>query len=222
MIERLPNFYPHQYPNRDGPPDFMLLPARHSLPLYRGPLGLDMVNPKRAGLQTVALIVLPEVYWQFYATFTGHYPFFELGHEYLVAYALLIFFLHVAIFVRRIIGQRHGEDVHSTEVGYSWLAWVTPLPSYITEIVIVPACVGGIGWYIAHSYSFELGYWLVATAASLFLLAVYEEQRRFNAIRSTKDALLAAQYSGWRVAQQEVKGRKRFSGKDSPDVADFG
>jgi len=131
----------------------------------------------------------------------------------------------LAVCLRRVVGQRRGEEIHTSEAGYSWLVWLTPLPVSLCEIVLVPAAVGIAGYYVSGSFSFELGWWLMLTALAPMLMAVWESKRRWSQKRATVDDMIRAKTFEARVSSQEAqmqRGASPSADADKPDVAELG
>ena len=224
MRELPSNSHSHQHGMGGRPHWLLLFPADTTLPLIRVPLGYYIVHPKQAITRTVLLIVLPLIWWWFYVGFTNEPMPGNAGHLWLMGFAVLSLAVSLAVFVKRALGWRRGEEIHSEEAGYSWLCWHTPLPVWLCELFIVPGLVAGAGWGFAHTVSTELGYWLMVSAASLLLMGTWERARMRNAMVTTRDGMLQAQSSGWRVEQQEARARGRASAPNAsePHFAELG
>jgi hypothetical protein len=222
-----PNFHSHEYGGVDAPPRLLLRPAYIMLPFIRAPVGFEHVRPMSVIMMTGWLILGPGILEFIYVGFTRAKLPDDLGYIYLFYFALAYCALALAVFVRRAIGQRWREEIHTAEAGYSWLAWMTPLPVWLCEIVLVPAAVGVAGYFIQHSaFSYELGWWLMLTALSLMLMAVWESKRRWSQHRATVDDVIRAKTFEARVSGHEAQGQGgAVPGADAagkPDIAELG
>ena len=142
------------------------------------------------------------------------------GFPYLSLFALTYLVLSLAIFARRWWGQRHGEEIHSSEAGYSWLARYSHLPVPVCELAIVPFAVFALGYVLAHTVTLELGWWLMACGASLCLMALWEHRRVWSQHRATVDDVVRAKVFEARV-DRAAPQTSPVGGKDEPDFADL-
>jgi hypothetical protein len=221
------NIHQMEHGGRKPPPGLLLAPALVALPLIRWPLGYETVQPIKTLLLRLMVAFLAFLLSRFY-------PQAQMGWEWLTAYLALSYVVACVMFAQRNIGQKRGEEVHTTEAGWSHLAWRTNLPVWLCEQVLVPLAVAAAGYVVAQSLSWELGWWLVATGASLFVLARWESAKRWQLTRTTVDKMLQAQLLGQRVEQHEARAYNPLAGSpdrkaqgrsatvDEPDVAELG
>jgi len=212
-----PNFYEHGGPPAPWWP--LLWPAAMILPFVRAPLGYEMVYPKERIKWTLALFFFPPILVGLYEAFSRHVVQ-NPGLIYLTLYfAPASFLLSLVIFARRCWGQRKSEQVHTASAGYSWLTWYTNLPMPLSEQILTPLIVLLAGYAIAHTFSVALGWWLILSALSLFILARYEHRRFWHHRRTPVDDAIHAQVYEDRMKRQEQHGNKRKGG--DPDEADL-
>lgn len=208
-MRKLPrNFFGHQHGMGARPGWPLVLPAEMVLPLLRYPLGYKMVQPGTALVRALGLIALPAIGWWLYVAFTNNPPPANIGQLWLCGFAVLSFLATLAVFLKRLWGLCRGENIHQEEAGYSWLAWHTALPVPLTEQLIVPGALAVSGWILAHTVSFDLGWWLILSGASLAFLGNWEMRRQWAAMRTVTDGMISAQTSGWRVEQHDQQTRK--------------
>jgi len=218
-----PNFHSHEHGGVDAPPRILLKPAYTVLPFIRAPLGYHVVHPYQAIVMALGLSILPPFLAIFYVGFTRVQMPDNVGHEYMIYFAILYLVLSLLRFAWRVLGPR--KNIHSAEAGYSWLARLTPLPVWLCEIVLVPAAVGYVGYLIRESFSAELGWWLLICAMSLMLMAVWEAKRRASQRRATVDDIIRAETFEARVSGQEARAKPAAgmnADADKPDVAELG
>jgi len=217
-----PNLHSHEYGGIPAPPRFVFLPAYTVLPLLRAPLGYDIVRVLPAMRRALGLIVVPLVIEAIWVGFGGHLPD-NMGHTYLAGFALVYFAATLVFFGRRWYGQQKGEELHSGEAGYSWLARYSTLPVPLCELLIVPLAVLAIGYALVHSVSIELGWWLIVSGFSLCLMGLWEHRRTWSQRRATVDDLVRAKVFEARVDRQAATpGRPPpAASKDGPDFADL-
>ena len=225
-LRQLPaNIWQHEHGAHRPLPGLLLVPARVALPLIRWPVGYELCRPFRALCLRLILMVL--VYF-----FMGFYPPAVRGWLLFPAYLTVSLLAEFSVFAQRVIGQQRGEEIHTTEAGWSHLTWRTGWPVFLCEQVIVPASIAGTGYVVAQAWSFTLGWWLVLTGASLGILARWESARRWKLTRSTVDQMLQAQLFGSRVEQHEARAYNPLDGKpgertqprgqEKPDKATLG
>jgi uncharacterized membrane protein YhaH (DUF805 family) len=187
------NFHSHEYGGVVAPLHWLLLPAYTVLPFIRSPLGMQLVHPRNTVvIRVVALIFLPLIIEAVYVGFTQARLPENMGHIPLIYFALAYLAVTLVLFARRWHGQRHGEELHSGEAGYSWLAWYSTLPVALCEQLIVPLAVGALGYVVAHTFSVELGWWLMAAGVSLFIMARWEYRRIWSQHQATVDDIVRA------------------------------
>jgi hypothetical protein len=217
------NFHSHEYGGVIAPPAWVLIPAYSLLPFIRHPLGLYIVHPRVVVIRVVALIFLPLIIEVFYVGFTQARLPENMGHIPLIYFAVAYLAVSMVVFARRWQGQRRGEELHSGEAGYSWLAWHTSLPVGLCEQLIVPLAVGLLGYLIAHTFSIELGWWLMATGVSLFIMARWEYHRLWSQHQATVDDLVRAKTYEERMSSHEAgQGAASQASTDGPVFADLG
>ena len=213
-----PNLHSHEYGGIQAPPHLMLLPAYTVLPFLRAPLGYDLVRPGMAVIRTGALIILPAIVEFMWVGITKR-PIVSSRVPYLSLFALAYLVLSVIVFARRWLGQRRGEELHSGEAGHSWLARYTRLPIPLCELIITPMLVAGAGYLMAGNVSNELGWWLEAAGASLFVMALWEYRRTWSQRRATMDDVVRAKAFEARV--DRVTPAAATPRQDGPDFADL-
>jgi hypothetical protein len=218
-----PNFHTQEYGGAYQPPKLLWRPAYSLLPFLRAPVGYEIVRPFPVIIMTGWLIFGPPmIEFVYVGSMRARLPD-NLGHEAMMEFAVLYCVLALGIFVRRLIGQRRREQVHSSEAGYSWLAWLTPLPVWLCEQILVPAAVVGAGYAISNSFSYELGLWLILSGISLFFVAHWESRRRWSQQRATVDDMIRAQMFEAQVNREEPQPAGRTSPEaDKPDIAELG
>jgi hypothetical protein len=223
-MRQLPrNFHTHQHGMGASPPAFMLGPAYCVLALVRVPLGHDIVRIWPALRRAAQLALLPLLFWWLYVAFTNQPAPANTGHMYLMAFAGISLLATLWVFAKRALGVTRGEQIHPEEAGYSWLAWLAPrLPAWLCEQVIVPAAFAAAGWCVFQTFSLELGLWLMACGASLFVMAVWECLRQRRALIATTAGMIQAQTSGWRVEQHEARARAADGQGHAPQFAEMG
>jgi hypothetical protein len=215
------NIHAHELGSGHAPPGWMFMPGYIVLPLVREPLGYEIVHPLRAAGQRVIVAALG-----FLVFIT--YPPAVTGPEWFYGYLGVSFVAACIAFTRRAIGQRRGEQIHTAECGWSYLARFTSLPVWLCEQVLVPLGIAALGYFTAQTVSFLLGWFWVLTGASLALMGHWESARRRAQMRTTVDDLLRAQAFGERLADQEQQAYARPTGRstagqgDEPDVAELG
>jgi hypothetical protein len=199
-----------------------MLPAYTVLPFLRGPLGYEIVQPFRAIRHALQLIILPVLVEALWVAFNPQRTPPVTRYPYLSIFALTYLAVTLILFARRWWGQRKGEEVHSAETGYSWLAWYTRLPVPLCELIIVPGALFGLGYALDHGgVSMELGWWLMACSASLFLMGLWEFRRAWSQRRATTDDMVRAKAFEARVDRQGVGAGGAQTKKDGPDFADL-
>ena len=204
-MRRLPhNFHAQEHGSVESPPRWAFVPARTVLPFLRTPLGYDMVHPGKAITTAFMLIVLPLVFWFLYVGLTRRPPPDNIGHVWLAGFAAASLVISCIIFARRFIGQRRGEEIHTSEAGYSWLTWRTRLPVPLCELIIIPLGLGVLGWVIKDTFSLDLGWWLVVCAVSYLIMARWESRRRLSQTRATVDDMIRA-----RTFEERLDGHER-------------
>jgi hypothetical protein len=221
-----PNFHSNEYGGIAPPHWMVFLPAYTVLPFVRSPLGYDMVRLTPAIKRTLGLIIFPPLVEAIWVAFTNRQLPANIGHTYLTAFALAYLILSLAIFVRRWLGQRRGDELHSGEAGYSWLAWYSNLPVPPCEIIVVPAVVTGVGYLLINGPSRELGWWLEAAGTSLFLMALWEYRRTWSQRRATVDDVVRAKVFEERVdhatsGQSQSGPRQERRREPEPEFADL-
>jgi len=218
------NFHSDEYGGVSAPAPWVLLPAYTVLPFLRSPIGLQLVHPWTVIRRTLGLIILPVIVVGIVNGFRSpQRNISHSGHIFLSLFALAYFAVALVIFVRRWRGQRKGEEMHSGEAGYSWLVQRTTLPAPLCEQVVVPLATGALGYLIARTLSFELGWWLVAAGVSLFIMARWESRRLWSQHQATVDDLIRAKTYEDRMERHEAGGRASPSkGSDEPVFADLG
>jgi hypothetical protein len=216
-----PNFHSHEYGGVIAPVHFTLVPAYTLLPFLRRPIGIHLVSPFTVLLRTFLMIILPPVLIGFYVGITLRPVSRAWGHEWFVCFALAYAALALATFAWRWIGQRRGEELHSSEAGYSWLVRLTPLPVGLCEQILVPFLVWVVGYGIDHSVSKLLGWWFMAGAASLFIMGRWEGRRRWTQQQSTVDDVIRAKTYEDRMAWHEATQRVSPATPDAPVFADL-
>jgi hypothetical protein len=213
----------------------VLFPARTVLPFLRTPLGYNIVHPGFAIPAALALIFLPLVFWALYVGVTRHQAPQNLGHIPLIVFAIASMAASCVVFARRAIGQHHGIEIHTSEAGYSHLTWRTELPVPLCEQILVPAALMLVGWAIAHTFSFELGWWLVICGVSYLVMARWEYTRCLAQTRSTVDDMIRAQTFEDRLTRHEQQARRQpgqpqgkaspqrpHAYRDEPDMVELG
>jgi hypothetical protein len=210
-MRRLPrNFHAIDHHDTSAPPHCtVLFPARTVLPFLRTPLGYNMVHPGAALTGAIALCFLPLVFWALYAGVRQPHIPDNIGHTWLMGFAVVSFLATCLIFARRAIGQRRGTQIHTSEAGYCYLTWRTDLPVPLCEQIIVPAALMCLGWLIAHSVSFELGWWLVVCGVSYLVMARWEYTRRLAQTRTTVDDMIRAESFEERLDSHEQAARRQ-------------
>lgn len=206
MRELPPNIHMREHGGKPPPMGIFLIPALVALPLVRWPLGYETAQPARAFLIRIVVVGVAFLVSRFI-------PQAQPGWELLAAYVALSFVVVCVMFTQRAIGQRHGEEIHTTEAGWSYLAWRSQWPVWACEQVIVPLGVAAAGYVVAQSVSWELGWWLVLTGASLAILARWESAKRWALTRTTVDTMLQAQMFGHRVEQHEQRAYNPAAGR---------
>jgi hypothetical protein len=216
------NFHSHEYGGVTAPPWWLLAPAYSVLPFIRRPLGMVTVHPRKVIARTVLLVLLPPLIHWFYIAFTSRLLSDHMGHIWLVYFAVASLAVSLAIFIYRWYGQRHGEELHSAEAGYSWLALKTRLPVALSEQLIIPLAIGLLGYGIAQTFSFELGWWLVASGASLCIMALWEYRRIWSQHQATVDDIVRAKTYEERMGRHETQQGPSQRPSDAPVFADLG
>ncbi len=217
------NFHSDEYGGIYAPAPILLLPAYTMLPFIRSPLGIQLVNPWTALRRFLGLTILPLIAEFLWVGFTNKRLPGNMGHIPLIYFALTYMVFAFGIFARRWYGQRHGEEVHSGEAGYSWLVKLTALPIGLCEQVVVPLAVGFIGYLIDHTFSVELGWWLMAAGLSLFIMARWEYRRLWSQHQATVDDLIRAKTYEERLSGHESKqGTSSQESGHGPAFADLG
>jgi hypothetical protein len=154
-----------------------------------------------------------------------------MGHLWLAGFAVASLAVSCVIFARRALRQRRGEEIHTAEAGYSVLTWRTNLPVALCEQIIVPLALAAVGWLIAHTFSLELGWWLMVCAASWLVMARWELRRRLSQTRATVDDMIRAKTFEARLDGHERQARTASRGPDlaggygrssEPDMAELG
>ena len=140
---------------------------------------------------------------------------------YLSLFAIAYLAASLAIFARRWIGQRRGEELHSGEAGYSWLSRLTPVPVWLCELIIVPALVIGAGYLLVGNVSNELGWWLEAAGTSLFVMTLWEYRRTWSQRRAAVDDTVRAKAFEERIDQTTARAGRPQQNKDGPEFADL-
>jgi uncharacterized membrane protein len=207
-----------------APLPIFLLPAYTVLPFIRSPLGIGLVNPWNVIRRTLGLIILVPILEAILDIFVPSRASRDMGHVWLSIFALSYLVVSLVILARRWQGQRNGEEVHSAETGYSWLALRTKLPVGICEQLIVPLAIGILGYLIDHTFSVELGWWLMAAGVSLFILARWESRSFWAQHQGTVDDLIHAKSFEKRMERHETKQSGVTAGtpQDGPVFADLG
>jgi hypothetical protein len=211
-----PNFHTHEHGAVEPPPRWAFMPARTVLPFLRTPLGYDMAHPRTAFWNAFMLVVLPLVFWFLYVGLSRRQPPDNIGHVWLAGFAIASLVVSCVIFARRFIGQRRGEEIHTAEAGYSWLAWRTSLPVPLCELLIIPLGLGVAGWVIKDTFSLDLGWWLVVCAVSYLIMARWEYRRLLSQTRATVDDMIRAQTFEERLDGHERQARGARTGKAGP------
>ncbi len=215
-----PNLHSHEYGGIQVPHHLIMLPAYTVLPFLRAPIGYDLVRPAAAIMRAIALIVFPVLAEGLWVGFTQR-PIPPTRLPYLSLFALAYLAASLAIFARRWIGQRRGEELHSGEAGYSWLARLTPVPVWLCELIIVPALVTGAGYLLVGNVSNELGWWLEAAGTSLFVMTLWEYKRTWSQRRAAVDDVVRGKAFEARVDQQGTRAGRPQRDKGGPDFADL-
>jgi len=215
------NFHSDEYGGVSAPPSWLTLPGYTVLPILRGPIGINHVHPWKVLIRTLGLIFLPALLMAFINAFIPPANRTSTGHDALTLFALAYMVISLVIFSRRWLGQRRGEKMHSAEAGYSWLAQRTTLPVVLCEQVIVPVMVAALGYVVAHTFSFELGWWLVAAGISLFIIARWEYRRVWAQHQSTVDDLIRARAYEERVDRQEAQRANPYQATADAIYADW-
>ena len=216
-----PNFHSHEYGGTDAPAPILLMPAYTVLPFIRSPLGYEIVHIMPAIRRTLGLIILPVIAEFLWVGFTNKRLPENMGHGYLVDFALAYLVADIVIFGRRWMGQRKGEKLHSAEAGYSWLAWYTPLPVALCELVAAPGALLLIGEVFHRTVSIELGWWFRFAGASLFLMGWWEHRRIWSQHRATTDDLVRAKAFDARVDHAGVHQGPSPTAAEGTDFADL-
>jgi hypothetical protein len=201
------NFHSFEYGSGKAPSRAVLFPGYTLLPFIRDPLGFDIVNPKTAIMRTLLLLL------------AGYLGQFVMPHAppedfaLLACFALAYLALSLVRFFRRWRGQGRGEDIHTAEAGYSFLARMLPLPVAITEILILPALIALMGSELWDSGNCELGGWLMLAALSLSLMGWWEYRRRWSQHRALTDDVLRAESYSERMQARESRARSAGRGR---------
>lgn len=202
-MQRLPrNFHSFEYGSGKAPGRPVLFPAYTLLPFLRDPLGYDILKPTTAIARTLLLLLIG-----YLAQFVV--PQAEPDDFTLLAwFALAYLALTLVRFFRRWRGQGRGEDIHTAEAGYSFLARLLPLPVALTEILILPALIALLGDELWDSGECELGGWLMLAGASLCRMGHWEYRRRWSQARALTDDVLRAESYGERMQARERRARR--------------
>jgi hypothetical protein len=219
-----PNFDSYRYGTADAPPWWMLAPAYSVLCLVRAPLGHDMVLLKDAFLRALSLVFVSTAIAWFWVALTARPLADSVGLRFMWYFAGLQLAVSLIVCVRRWWGESHGEHIHAAEAGYSWLSWYTPLPVALNERLIAPGSIAGLGYVLAHtSTSKALGWWLMASGASLMLLAGHENGSFRAGDRATVNNMAHAHADEDRVNRYEsMHGSSQNNVRDQePDFADL-
>jgi hypothetical protein len=216
------NFHSDEYGGVYAPGPLLLLPAYTLLPFIRSPVGIQLVNPAKVIRRVVGLIVLPFIAEVLWVGFTQKRLPDSMGHISLVAFALAYLIASLVVFARRWYGQHHGAELHSGEAGYSWLVWRTTVPVGACEQVIVPLIAGVLGYAIAHTFSIELGWWLMAAGVSLLIMARWEYRRVWSQHQATVDDLIRAKsYEDRMTRHESMQGGASPASASGPIFADL-
>lgn len=194
------NIHAHEHGAGPMPAWGLLLPAYTVLPLIRRPLGYATVQPLHL---LVSLLLVAAVAF----VLSAIYPPASFGAEWFFAFLAASFLAGCIVFTQRAIGQRRGEEIHSREVGYSFLTLRSDLPVPLCEILLVPLALGVVGWMLAHSLSGLLGGWLVICALSYLRMSTWEHGSRLARSRSVADDMVQAQTFSQRVQTHERRAR---------------
>lgn len=192
------------------PESRLLLPALMLLPFVRRGIGEYALRPELVITMAAAVgVVVPFLCVFGYSVSQAHEPGFLALTLFSAAYLVI----GLATWSKRRIALTGGEPVAAYDLGTSWLAEMLPFPPPLTEIVILPALVIGFGNLLTHTFLVVLGYWLMASGASLALLAWWEARhRRLNLRHAVDDVLYGrASQANARRAQQAAGGRQRGS-----------
>jgi hypothetical protein len=172
------------------------VPALMWISVIRRPVGNKVAAPLDVIIKAAFLcFVPPYVWWFIYGYMEWPLPG-NVGHYWLVGSLVLCVPASAAVWVRRWIGIHRGEEIHQMEAGYSWLAWYTPLPPWLTEVVLVPAIFTSAGWLFYVGPSRDLGAWLALSGASFLLLGLAELRHRISVAASISDQLIQGQSAG--------------------------
>jgi len=217
MTPRQPNAHLHQYAGDMPAPSLVFLCAFSViiLPFVRYPLGRQILRPGHAIPRTAVMLTLPLMLDVIPAI--HRIPAYRFGYWHLVVFALLSLGLYLTRYLWCIFGNE-SSNVHSTECGYSFLVYTTSWPIFLTEMIMMPGAFVAAGYVIAQSMSLALGWWIMASGASLCLLAAYEAARRYEARRGAADGMIQAQTA---LNAAAPKSRKQRS-DNVVDIADFG
>jgi hypothetical protein len=172
------------------------VPALTWISVVRMRVGNKVAAPSNAIIVAAFLYFVPPYAWWFIYGYMAWPLPGNIGHTWLVGSLALCVAASVAVWVRRWIGIHRGEEIHQMEAGYSWLAWSTPLPPWLTEVVLVPAIFASAGWLFYIGPSRDLGAWLVLSGASFLLLGLAELRHRISVAASISDQLIQGQSAG--------------------------
>jgi hypothetical protein len=234
MRRRPPNFHSYEHGGVATPRWTLIAPALALLVLIRWPLGYETLSPWRAFKRAAVFAVIPPAFWFLMGLLTHSPPPDNEGRDYFFALVGATFGMTLLRFSRRLTGQHKGEEIHTSEAGYSIITWLLPFPASFAEQVIVPGLLGWGGWELAQTDSVDLGWWLMMCAGSYFLLANWEMRNLASRKRAPVDDRVRAQVFSDHIdehEQQASKAKKRKSkGKstplygagDAPDVAELG
>lgn len=214
------NFHSDEYGGVSAPAGWVLMPAYTILPFIRSPIGLQLVHPWTVIRRTVRLILAAVIIAALASAFSSPHARKDVGIVPLVAFALAYCVVSLAIFARRWRGQRRGEEMHSTEAGYSLLARRSTLPVSLVEQLIIPSLAIGLGYLTAHTFSVEFGWWLILSGVSLFIMARWENRRLWSQHQATVDDLIRAKTYEDSMSRHET--RQAGPAGDEPSFADLG
>ena len=173
-----PNFHSFQHGNLQYPSTVAIGPALGMFPLTRWPLGHIMLGPVFNLWRAVVPLAAPPAFWFAREAMTGLPAPENEGPQFLWAYLAASVGIGLLRYLLRFFAQYTGVEVHQTEAGYSIVAYILPLPAFITEQLIMPGLLGWIGWKLFQTVSIDLGVWLMVCAASYFYVANWEWRNR--------------------------------------------